>query len=33
MIGLCHSCLTSKIEVEIHDEGILCQDCYTKRKR
>jgi len=31
MLGLCHKCLTSQIEVTSYDDkGILCQKCYGK---
>lgn len=30
MLGLCHKCLTSQVEVRQYDEGILCQSCYGK---
>lgn len=32
-IGLCHSCLTSNVEV-INDKGQqICMDCYHKRHK
>ena len=30
MIGLCHSCLRSGVELEITKEEIICKDCLDK---
>ena len=31
MKGLCHSCLTTDVELIIEKGQVLCMDCYHKR--
>jgi len=33
MRGLCHSCLTSNIELVIIKNKILCKSCHTKLQK